>query len=41
MRGKQIRRIARGLYDKPKINGLTGKPTNVVSSDFSMALPHC
>lgn len=27
-RGKQIRRFARGLYDKPKINSLTGKPTN-------------
>jgi hypothetical protein len=27
-RGKQIRRIARGLYDKPRTNSLTGKPTN-------------
>ena len=24
---KQIRRIARGLYDRPRINQLTGKPT--------------
>ncbi len=27
-RGKQIRRIARGLYDKPRTNSLTGKQTN-------------
>lgn len=27
-RGKQIRRFARGLYDKPKTNSLTGKSTN-------------
>lgn len=27
-RGKQIRRIARGLYDKPRTNSLTGKLTN-------------
>ena len=27
-RAKQIRRFARGLYDKPKTNSLTGKPTN-------------
>lgn len=27
-RGKHIRRIARGLYDKPRTNSLTGKLTN-------------
>lgn len=27
-RAKLIRRIARGLYDKPDFNSLTGKPTN-------------
>lgn len=27
-RGNQIRRIARGLYDKPRTNRLTCKPTN-------------
>jgi hypothetical protein len=27
-RAKQIRRIARGLYDKPRVNSLTGKLTN-------------
>lgn len=27
-RGKQIRRITRGLYDKPRANSLTGKLTN-------------
>ncbi len=27
-RGGDIRRIARGLYDKPTVNSLTGKPTN-------------
>ena len=27
-RGGDIRRVARGLYDRPKANSLTGKPTN-------------
>jgi hypothetical protein len=27
-RGGDIRRIARGLYDRPRANSLTGKPTN-------------
>ena len=27
-RNGDVRRIARGLYDKPKLNHLTGKPTH-------------
>ena len=38
VRGRQLRRLARGLYDMPTINTLTGKPTNADPRDVVDAL---